>query len=81
MDKNNEFELTIEAGNARLIIPAVSIIVAMVAVIDGFRWARIGGQTALNMTEIMISVTSVSLLCVFGAVYFRKTEKTFADVI
>jgi lipopolysaccharide transport system permease protein len=53
----------------------------MVAVIDGFRWAITGGQTALNMTEIIVSVVVVTLLCVFGAVYFRKTEKTFADVI
>ncbi len=53
----------------------------MVAVIDGFRWAITGGNTALNMTEIFISIVTVSLLCLFGAIYFRKTEKTFADVI
>ena len=53
----------------------------MVAVIDGFRWAISGGQTALNMTELIVSIVVVSLLCVFGAIYFRKTEKTFADVI
>ncbi len=53
----------------------------MVAVIDGFRWAITGGQTAFNMTELTISVVVVILLCVFGAIYFRKTEKTFADVI
>jgi lipopolysaccharide transport system permease protein len=53
----------------------------MVAVIDGFRWAITGGQTALNMTEIIVSVIVVTLLCIFGAIYFRKTEKTFADVI
>ncbi len=53
----------------------------MVAVIDGFRWAITGGRTALNMTEIIVSVVVVSLLCLFGAIYFRKTEKTFADVI
>ena len=53
----------------------------MVAVIDGFRWAISGGQTAFNMTELIVSVIIVTLLCVFGAIYFRKTEKTFADVI
>lgn len=53
----------------------------MVAVIDGFRWAISGGQTAFNLTELMVSVVAVTLLCIFGAVYFRKTEKTFADVI
>jgi len=53
----------------------------MVAVIDGFRWAISGGQTAFNMTEVIVSIIVVTLLCVFGAIYFRKTEKTFADVI
>jgi len=53
----------------------------MVAVIDGFRWAISGGQTAFNMTELIISIIVVTLLCIFGIIYFRKTEKTFADVI
>jgi len=53
----------------------------MVAVVDGFRWAVSGGQTALNMTEIVMSVTVVTIFCILGTIYFRKTEKTFADVI
>lgn len=53
----------------------------MVAVIDGFRWAISGGKTAFNMTELGISVMMVMLLCVAGIYHFRKTEKTFADVI
>ncbi len=53
----------------------------MVAVIDGFRWAISGGKTAFNMTELMVSIVMVILLCVVGVLHFRKTEKTFADVI
>lgn len=53
----------------------------MVAVIDGFRWAISGGQTALNMIEILMSVAVVTTFCILGTIYFRKTEKTFADVI
>jgi lipopolysaccharide transport system permease protein len=53
----------------------------MVAVVDGFRWAVSGGQTALNMTEIVMSVIIVTVFCILGTIYFRKTEKTFADVI
>jgi lipopolysaccharide transport system permease protein len=53
----------------------------MVAVIDGFRWAVSGGRTALNMTEIYISIAIVVFLCILGVMYFRKTEKTFADLI
>lgn len=53
----------------------------MVGVIDGFRWAISGGNTALNQTELVISFGVVAILCLIGIVNFRKTEKTFADVI
>ena len=53
----------------------------MVAVIDGFRWAISGGSTALNATELIMSIGVVALLCMTGVIHFRKTEKTFADVI
>ena len=53
----------------------------MVAVIDGFRWAISGGRTAFNMTELIVSVVVVTLLCIVGIYHFRKTEKTIADVI
>lgn len=53
----------------------------MVAVIDGFRWAISGGKTAFNTTELTISILVVLILCSIAIVHFRKTEKTFADVI
>lgn len=53
----------------------------MVAVIDGFRWAISGGKTTFNITELIFSISVVILVCFFGTLYFRKTEKTFADVI
>ena len=53
----------------------------MVAVIDGFRWAISGGKTAFNLTELSVSIVMVIFLCVIGIYHFRKTEKTFADVI
>ncbi len=53
----------------------------MVGVIDGFRWAISGGKTAFNMTELVISVVMIIFLCVLGIYHFKKTEKTFADVI
>jgi len=53
----------------------------MVGVIDGFRWAISDGKTALNQTEISMSMCVIALLCVIGIITFRKTEKTFADVI
>lgn len=52
----------------------------MVAVIDGFRWA-ICGNTPLDARSFAISVSISLMLLVTGIRYFRKTERTFADVI
>lgn len=53
----------------------------MVGVIDGFRWALLGGDTKLDSTALSISVVIVTLTLVSGVYYFRSTEKRFADVI
>ena len=53
----------------------------MVGVIDGFRWAILGGDTPLYWPGFLLSLALVLLMLVSGIYYFRKTEKTFADVI
>jgi lipopolysaccharide transport system permease protein len=53
----------------------------MVGVIDGFRWAIIGGETLIYWPGFLLSLSLVMILLVTGIRYFRKTEKTFADVI
>ena len=53
----------------------------MVSVIDGFRWAITGGRTSFNITELIISIIVTIGLLIVGIRQFRKTEKTFADVI
>lgn len=53
----------------------------MVGVIDGFRWAILGGNTRLYWPGFFLSLFLVLVILVTGIVYFRKTEKTFADVI
>jgi lipopolysaccharide transport system permease protein len=53
----------------------------MVGVIDGFRWAILGGDTRLYWPGFMLSLTLVLAILVTGIYYFRNTEKTFADVI
>ena len=53
----------------------------MVGVIDGFRWAIIGGEALIYWPGFVISLSLVALLLITGIRYFRKTEKTFADVI
>lgn len=52
----------------------------MVGVIDGFRWALLG-TTDLYLPGLAISVVGVIFLIISGIWYFRKTERTFADVI
>lgn len=53
----------------------------MVGVIDGFRWAILGGNTQIYWPGFLLSLSLVSLLLITGIFYFRKTEKSFADVI
>jgi lipopolysaccharide transport system permease protein len=53
----------------------------MVGVIDGFRWSLMGGQHALPGSALALSVVGVTLLTVSGVWYFRRTERTFADII
>ncbi|MBW4519469.1 MAG: ABC transporter permease [Scytolyngbya sp. HA4215-MV1] len=53
----------------------------MVGVIDGFRWAILGRNVAPDWQGFGLSTTLVLLLLGSGIWYFRKTERTFADVI
>ena len=53
----------------------------MVGVIDGFRWAILGGQHKLYLPGLMVSFAEVIFLVVTGVWYFRRTERIFADVI
>jgi lipopolysaccharide transport system permease protein len=50
-------------------------------VIDGFRWAILGGSAKLHLPGLSLSMALVALLFVSGVWYFRKTERTFADLI
>ncbi|MEA5480064.1 ABC transporter permease [Pseudanabaena galeata UHCC 0370] len=53
----------------------------MVGVIDGFRWAILGSNANIYMPGFLLSVGLVFLLLWSGIWYFRKMERTFADVI
>ena len=53
----------------------------LVGVIDGFRWSLLKGAVPLNWTSVLLSCGLVVLLSASGIWYFRRTEKTFADVI
>jgi len=53
----------------------------MVGVIDGFRWAILGGTNQLYWPGMSLSLVLVLLIALTGVLYFRKMEKRFADVI
>lgn len=53
----------------------------MVGVIDGFRWAILGGASKIYWPGFLLSLVLVAAIFVSGVIYFRKTEKTFVDVI
>jgi len=53
----------------------------MVGVIDGFRWAILRGQTEIYWPGFALSMVVVVFMLALGIRYFRRTEKTFADVI
>ncbi len=52
----------------------------MVGVVEGFRWALLGTDTAPGLIIVVSSLVACTLL-VSGAFYFRRMEKTFADVV
>ena len=52
----------------------------MAGVVEGFRWALLGTETAPGPIVIVSALVAVGLL-VSGAFYFRRMEKTFADVV
>jgi lipopolysaccharide transport system permease protein len=51
----------------------------MAGVIEGFRWALLG--TSPPSSLVAVSVVVVIAILISGAFYFRRMEKTFADVV
>jgi len=51
----------------------------MAGVVDGFRWALLGGDPPGPMLAVSVAVTL--LLLVGGLFYFRRMERTFADLV
>jgi homopolymeric O-antigen transport system permease protein len=52
----------------------------MVGVVEGFRWALLGGTGSPDAT-VALSGAVVAAILVSGLFYFRRVERTFADVI
>jgi lipopolysaccharide transport system permease protein len=53
----------------------------MVGVIDGFRWAILGSGSPIDPASFCTSLVVTFLFLIVGIQYFRRTEKSFADII
>jgi lipopolysaccharide transport system permease protein len=53
----------------------------IVGVIDGFRWCILGGQSTIYLPGFALSLVIVALMLWLGLSRFRRTEKSFADLI
>jgi lipopolysaccharide transport system permease protein len=53
----------------------------MVGVIDGFRWSISGGESQIYAPGLMLSIILIFSLLIFSIWYFRRMEKSFADIV
>ena len=53
----------------------------VVGTIDGFRWCLLGKNSTLNFADFSSSLIMIALFLWLGIAYFRRTERTFADLI
>lgn len=53
----------------------------MAGVIELFRWAILRGESPVYLPGVAISLAVIAALLTFGLWYFRRTERTFADII
>jgi lipopolysaccharide transport system permease protein len=53
----------------------------MVAIIEGFRWSVLGRSFTTSWTGLAFSVLVIVTIAIGGFSYFRRTERSFADVI
>ena len=53
----------------------------VVGVIEGFRWAILGDDAQISVAGCSISFAVALILLAVGVFYFRKTERSFADII
>jgi lipopolysaccharide transport system permease protein len=53
----------------------------MTGVVEGFRWALLGSQSAAPGPILIVSTAIALLLLVSGLFYFRRMERQFADMV
>ncbi len=71
-------------GFSTSVVPSWRLIFSfnpMVAVIDGFRWCLLRGAPPLDLGGLLVGLVVTAALLGSGLWYFRRTEKSFADII
>ncbi|GAB4474631.1 MAG: ABC transporter permease [Anaerolineales bacterium] len=71
------------AYSAKVVPPEYQFLYAlnpMVGVVEGFRWALLGARAPDTLTLVVSSVITLIVL-VSGMYYFRRMERTFADMV
>lgn len=53
----------------------------LVGVIEGFRWCLLGADSQINLPGLLLSTFVVFGFLALGVTFFRRTEKSFADLI
>jgi len=53
----------------------------MTGVVEGFRWALLGSRAWGTRTLVVVSALAVGVVLIGGLAYFRRVERTFADVV
>jgi lipopolysaccharide transport system permease protein len=53
----------------------------VVGVIDGFRWCLLGGESHLYLPGLLLNLGMVAAFVCLGVAYFRRTERSFADLV
>jgi lipopolysaccharide transport system permease protein len=53
----------------------------MTGIIDAFRWSILRGRTVIYPVSLYFSVAMTAFFVWYGVWYFRRTERSFADVI
>lgn len=72
-------------GFSRMIIPEnwqlLYSLNPMVGIIEGFRWALLGGGNEIYLPSLYLSVGFTTVLLGTGLWYFRSTERNFVDIV
>jgi len=60
---------------------AVLALNPLTSVVEGFRWCLLGGRTDIYIPGLVYGTLLTIAILAAGIIYFRNTERRFADII